>query len=564
MKMNARKLILAGVMALFCAVMSAQEVENRLVDAVALYNAGSYGEGASLLNTLSKADPSNDAVWYYLGLCEAMQGDVDAAVNHLKKAVELDPRNFWYRQRLATLYQSKGEDDLVTEMYEGILADFPEKTNASFELLNLYLRQGQYEKALQALQDIENTMGPGEQIVRTRYDIYRQMGRGEEAIAALEEFNEKFTSASVLSMMGDYYLGEYNDSLALACYEEALQAQGDYIPALLGKSEVYRTTRRYPEYFAVMDRFIDNPDVPQEAKSMYIGNLTRSVDPKLLNLHRSEYDHMVERVVSLAPSDSTVLATAGTYYYATGRLPEAKSFFRTAADTYPESLGQTITYLQLLNMTGDWEEMRDRSRDAFNRFRELGFMEFLNVANYNLKDYDAIIGNSRYIISASPTDKERCKSAWAMIGDMYHLKGDSSAAYKAYDKALKIDPDYAPVLNNYAYYLSLEGKKLKKAYNMSKKTVAAEPDNATYIDTFGWILHLQGKDIEAKPLFKHAMLYGGKESAVMLDHYAEVLYALGEYDLAQVYWNQAKARNQNGEIPDLDERVEARLKAIGK
>ena len=85
MKMNARKLILAGVMALFCAVMSAQEVENRLVDAVALYNAGSYGEGASLLNTLSKADPSNDAVWYYLGLCEAMQGDVDAAVNHLKR-----------------------------------------------------------------------------------------------------------------------------------------------------------------------------------------------------------------------------------------------------------------------------------------------------------------------------------------------------------------------------------------------------------------------------------------------------------------------------------------------
>ncbi len=120
------------------------------------------------------------------------------------------------------------------------------------------------------------------------------------------------------------------------------------------------------------------------------------------------------------------------------------------------------------------------------------------------------------------------------------------------------------MLNNYAYYLSEEGRKLKKAYAMSKKTVEAEPDNATYLDTFGWILHLMGKDLEAKPFFKHAMLYGGKDSAVILDHYAEVLYALKEYDLAQVYWRQAQAKNTDGEIPGLEERVADRLKAIGQ
>ena len=76
---------------------------------------------------------------------------------------------------------------------------------------------------------------------------------------------------------------------------------------------------------------------------------------------------------------------------------------------------------------------------------------------------------------------------------MHHLLGDTKSAYKAYDKALKIDPSYAPVLNNYAYYLSEEGKQLKKARSMSKKTIEAEPDNATYLDTYGWILHLLGK-----------------------------------------------------------------------
>ena len=93
---------------------------------------------------------------------------------------------------------------------------------------------------------------------------------------------------------------------------------------------------------------------------------------------------------------------------------------------------------------------------------------------------------------------------------------------------------------------------------MSRITVEKEPDNATYLDTFGWILYLQGRSEEAKPYFKHAMLYGGKESAVTMDHYAEVLFDLKEYSLAFVYWNQALAKDTEGEIPGLEEKIRQR------
>ena len=559
-----RRMILTGLLLLAGVFAFAQSVENQLVDAVALYNNRAYAQSRTLLQTLSKAAPGNDAVWYYLGLDEAMLGNADAAIAHLRKAVELDPHNYWYKRRLADLYQAAGEEEMVVQMNESILQEFPDKTDVLYDLVSLYLKQEKLDKALETLSDIERVAGPSEQVTRTRYDILRQQGKNEEAFKALEEFNDQFASPSILSMMGDYYLGEYQDSLALACYEESLRNQGDYVPALLGKSEVYRTTRRYPEYFATMDGFIDNENVPVEAKGMYVGNLTRSLDPKLINLHRDGFDRMVDRLRERHPADSSILATAGGYYYATGRMDKGIECFERAADLYPESLNQTVSCIQILMMAERWEEVRDRSIDAFNRFQELGFMEYLNMADYYLKDYDAIIGNCRYMIAREPENKELVKSAWAQIGDMYHAKGDSKQAYKAYEKVLKLDPSYAPVLSNYAYYLSLEGKKLKKAYTMSKKTVEAEPDNATYLDTFAWILHLMGKDLEAKPFFKHAMLYGGKDSAVMLDHYAEVLYALGEYDLAQVYWGQAKAKNTDGDIPDLEERVAARLKAIGK
>lgn len=246
------------------------------------------------------------------------------------------------------------------------------------------------------------------------------------------------------------------------------------------------------------------------------------------------------------PQDTTILSAVGTYYYATGRTEEAGKWLKASAEAAPESLGQAATYVQFLSLQQKWEELRDFSVAAFNRFHELAFLDYANMANYQLEDYDAIIGHCRFLLEHFPQDTKICLGAWSMMGDAYHAKGDSRQAYKAYEKALKLDPSYAPVLNNYAYYLSMEGKKLKKAYKMSRKTIEAEPDNSTYLDTFGWILHLMGKDLEAKPFFKHAMLYGGKESVVVLEHYATVLEALGEADTATVYRNQAARLQAQG------------------
>ena len=559
-----RRILVAGLFLLLGTFAFGQTVDNQLVDAVALYNNRNFAQSRTLLQTLSKAAPDNDAVWYYLGLDEAMLGNADAAISHLRKAVELDPHNYWYKRRLADLYHAAGELEMVVQMDESILAEFPDKTEVLYDLLDLDIHQEKYEKALHALDDIERTIGPSEQAARTRYDILRQLGRDADAIKALEDFNDQFTSPSVLSMMGDYYLSEYRDSLALACYDEALRTQSDYVPAVLGRAEVFRVTRRYPEYFDTVNGFIDNGNIPVEAKGMYVGNIIRSLDPKVISLHKDGFDGMVERLVERHPTDTAALATSGGYYYATGQLDKGIECFKKAADLYPGSLNQTVSCIQILMMAERWEEVRDRCIAAFDRFQELGFMDYLNSANYYLKDYDAVIRNCRYLIARDPKNKDLVKGSWAQIGDMYHLLGDSKAAYKAYDQALKIDPDYALVLNNYAYYLSEDGKQLKKALAMSKKTVEAEPDNATYLDTYGWILHLLGRDKDAKPYFKHAMLYGGKDSAVIMDHYAEVLYKLGEYDLAKVYWSQAKDKNTEGDIPDLDARVEARLNAIKK
>ncbi|MBR4826340.1 MAG: tetratricopeptide repeat protein [Bacteroidales bacterium] len=162
----------------------------------------------------------------------------------------------------------------------------------------------------------------------------------------------------------------------------------------------------------------------------------------------------------------------------------------------------------------------------------------------SMNDYAAVIGECERLIALQPKDTSEVVTYLAIIGDVQHETGEIKKAYKTYEQVLKLDPQYCPVLNNYAYFLSQQGKRLRKAEKMSRITVELEPDNATYLDTYGWILFLRGKAKQARPYFKHAMLYGGKDSAVVLMHFSLVLKALGEDDLATYYKTLAESKRK--------------------
>lgn len=562
-----RHLCAAALLFLGVGILPAQDrsaLENRLLDAVQKYDNRQYSQAETLLRSILAKDAENDAAWYYLALTEALQDRQESAISDLEKAVSLDPDNYWYQDRLAILYRSAGNKAKVMEIYEDMLRRHPDKTDVYFDLLYLYIESQQFDKALKALDSIEGDIGPGERIATTRYQIYMQMRQSDKAIAGLEEYNSRYSSPVVSTCIGDHYMTEYRDTAALAAYDEALSLDRSYTPALLGKSEVYRIRRDYPSFFSTLQEFISDPETPGENKGRYLQDLSRYIEPTVARNHRDEFDGLYTLGLQQHPADSTMLTAAGVYYVSSGRREKGKEILLRSANLYPDSKGQNLTYLQLLYLGEEWEALRGRSDTLMQRFPdEAVYYELNNTARYNLKDYEGIIRNGEQRISRHPSDTSVTIPTWSMIGDMYHSIGEEKKAFKAYDKALKLNPDYVPVLNNYAYYLSTSGKKLGKAYSMSKKTIAAEPDNPTYLDTFGWILHLQGKDLEAKAMFKHAMLYGGKDSAVILDHYAEVLYALKEYDLAKVYWNLAISKN-DGELKNLEKKVKHRMEAVGK
>ncbi len=538
--------------------------ENMILSAVRKINDKDIDGAKLILNEIIAEDTDVDAAWYYLAQCAVIQNDMEAAEQCFRMAAELDPENFWYRYRLARLYAVTSRQELTIDMYEKLLNDFPDKSDLYFDMVELYVAQKEYEKALDTLKEIETVFGMTESIAMYRFNLMRMLDRQDEAFKSLEEYNRQYSSPYVLSTLADYEMSMYNDSTALAYYNEALDLAPDYAPALLGKAETLRLTRRYNEYFSVLNKYIETSEGPAAAKSDYLMAIVQRTDPKFLSSFMPQMDSVMTKAVEIHPKDSMMLQTAAIYYYSTNRKDLAKRHFHANLEAWPQSFNASASYVEFLMYADEWEELSKAGREAFKRFpEETAFLEMASVGDFNMKNYDGVLEICNKVLEVAPKDSSKTLRAWSTMGDIYHELGDSKKAYKAYDKALKINPDYIYVLNNYAYYLSVEGKKLGKAYKMSKKTIEAEPDNATYLDTFAWILYLQGKALEAKPFFKHAMLYGGKDSAVIMDHYAEVLYALKEYDLAMVYWNLA-LQKKDERIPGLEEKVKLRKQSMKK
>ena len=539
-------------------------VDNIVLEAVEKLNQGNVKEAEDYLSDVLAIDPNCDAAWYYMAMVAINKADLDHAMECYTKAVELDSSNFWYRQRLARLavYHSP---EMAIEMFEGLIKDFPKKSQLYMEVLDLYIANQEYEKALQTIFEIEKTIGPTEEFAVYAYRILYTLGREEEGLEHLKQYNTRYSSPAVLTILADAELAMYNDTLAIQYYDEALGLDSSFSHALIGKAEACRMSRRYDEFFPALNRYVENSSSPVAEKKDYLSALIEKSDFQFIRRFIPQLDTTMAKLSQTHPKDSLVYNLKGLYFYYTGRNEASVEQFRECAYTYPESYAAAASYVEFLMYVGKWKELSDEGRNAFNRFpSETAFLEMAGVGDYNLKDYHKVLETCETVLEMAPRDSSKALRSWSTMGDVYHILGDSKKAYKAYEKALKINPDYIYVLNNYAYYLSMDGKNLKKAYQMSKKTVDAEPDNATYLDTFGWILYLRGDLTEAKSFFKTAILHGGKESAVILDHYAEVLFALKEYDLAFVYWNLAMQKNDGDKVPGLKQKVENKKKEIGR
>ena len=535
-----------------------------LFNALKEYNSGNYTVAKGHLQRLAAMDPQSDVAYYYLANIALRTDDIPSGELYLKKGIELDSSNFWYRDMLGQVYLKGKKIEEAIGIYESLLKDYPKKSAVHYTLVNLYLGAQQTDEAKKMLQTIESVQGKSEAVAMTWFNIFRLEQNWEKALNYLVEFDKEVPSPRIQCIIGDMYADRYKDTLALHYYDKALELDKQCAPALYGRAEVHRMNGNFLQFFADINPFMANSQIEPKMKIEYLQQLFKV--PNFLKRYRMQMDGTMENLGNAHPADTTANMFLAAYYAEVGENAKCKEMLGRNLNLHPESMNHLFQYVVAIYDLKEWENLDVITTEAIRKHPDNSdFIQLQGIARYQLKKTDLAIESYMELEKVAKAKKDTVSliAACSLLGDLHFEKKDTKTAFSYYNKVLKLNPNEHGALNNYAYYLAIEGKNLKKAYQMSKKTVEANPDNPTYLDTFGWILFLMDKPVEAKAQFKHAMLYGGTEDADILDHYAEVLFKLGEHDLAFIYWNQAKQLDAEKKL-EIEEKIKQRKEQLKK
>mgnify|MGYP002855658046 FL=1 len=531
------------VLALGVASFAANAQSEAFLEAIRLYYNNDVRAAYNQFKKVLAAEPGNDAAYYYL---HTMLRDTTAATEMLKKAVDLDGGNYWYNYSLAQDYMSAGKSEQAADILERLLAEHPKKTTLYSDLIGVYAASRQYDKAMDALDQVEAKVGPSDALASIRADMLLSQNKHQEAYDYMLQYFNQTRSPRAACFLAQYNAATFNNQEALDYYDAALEANPFDTEALYGKAHIHRSLGQYDLYFENILPFLGNPDILPQAKVEYMADVLQQ--QQFVYTFAPQIDTMMMALYASAPADSSVCSITSTYLYQRGQVDEALELARRNAENYPESFSQSFAYPLMQFYSSDYAAAVSSATVALQRFPDnIDLLQLRAMSLWQAGDLDGAVQDYEKALSLAEKGSQAQLGFYSALGDLYYAKGDQKASFACYDKALKIDSGYAPVLNNYAYYISERypspvakaPKDLKKARDMSRITIEKEPDNATYLDTYAWILHLLGQDLEAKAIFKHAMIHGGKASGVILRHYATVLQALGD-DLADVYFKQAQ------------------------
>lgn len=513
---------------------------------------GQYDQAIDFFQQCHAIDSTNSNVLVELGTYYNVLNEKSIALSYIDKAVNYDPNNYYYNMMLAGLSKEQGKRQDVIEIYKHLLNIYPVKVELFFELANAYADNGDLQEAIDALNELQNSMGVTDVITFNKFRIYSLMNKKEDAFKEIEAIIEKNPeNPQYLILLGDLYIEDNQNDNAFKYYKLAENINSENPSLILSLVNYY-------------EKKGDRDSAEKEMRKA-ISDKNVSFDDKL---------QLVTRYVSVLQQNKQ-------------NMSDANSFFNSLLEQYPNNTQINLIYGGVLTLQDDKQKAIEQFQiftfanpgepngyenllriyipdNNMNMVVEISTMAIKNIPtapqfyfylggakSQQNKYSEALRVFEDGIKNATMPNSTVESDFYGQIGDINHYLGNDEKAFECYEKALNLNPQNLPVLNNYSYYLSLQKRDLDKAERMSGITIKVEPTNQTYLDTYGWILFEQKSFVTAKIYIEKAIEYGAKEpSAEVYEHYGDVLFMLDEKEKAIKQWQTAKKLGSDSKTLD--------------
>jgi tetratricopeptide (TPR) repeat protein len=162
---------------------------------------------------------------------ERSEGNIDASVDWLQKAVELDPAGMPARQSLANVELKRGNTDTAAKLLRDLRKDYPNAPELNLLAGEVYLALGNYKDSIAAF-DRALAVQPTEFLTLRRYAAGNQSGQDDAWRALAKWFADHPGHINAgLQLAQAYGEREWHDQ-SVATYEKVLKVDPGNVLAL--------------------------------------------------------------------------------------------------------------------------------------------------------------------------------------------------------------------------------------------------------------------------------------------------------------------------------------------
>ncbi|HEY0978608.1 MAG TPA: tetratricopeptide repeat protein, partial [Flavobacteriales bacterium] len=364
---------------------------------------------------------------------------------------------------------------------------------------------------------------------------------------------EQPTETQYYGMLAQVYDELGDQDKALEMYKLALVQDPDDSMTRISLAQYYYDLGKQEEAFEQLREAFADPDLDVDPKmQLLLGFYQMTQDAGAPPSARIvEESHALIAVLKKAhPQSGKPFSIEGDFLLREGRHAEAREAFRQALVFEQDKYPIWSALLQLDMQLADYAATHADAEQAIELFpTQPEFHLYNGIALSQLKKHqeaiEALLTGRDLVVDNEPL----LAQFWSSLGDAYNSAEQFQDSDRAYERALALNANDISVLNNYAYYLSERGEHLDKAETMSRRTVDMAPGVSTYLDTYAWVLYKQGKYADAR-IWQEKALAAGPPEGVLLEHYGDILFKLGDAQGAVEQWKKAKAAGDASDLID--------------
>ncbi|MBW2522229.1 MAG: tetratricopeptide repeat protein [Deltaproteobacteria bacterium] len=386
-----------------------------------------YEKAQEMLNRLVDLEGDSYQAHYALARLYRELRYIDRAAAAYEKALDLN----WFMGlafELAEFYEAQQENEKAVTVYRRIIEEGEAADMAMTSLVNLYLKLGQHENALEVLREMRQTLAEPNRVDLTISRILLTQGKYGDAILVLSDILEATPELTVARYLLGMAYFHHNETEKAAEELDRIPAESSFFEdSILLRAKMLTEEKRYSEAIALLLEQVNDPATRKPAFFVLLATLYREHEDS------ASGREIYQDALQFYPEDTDILYNFGIFLERSGEHDEALAMMQQVLALEPDN-GAALNYVGYTwaDNNINLEKALDYIKKAVALLPDDGYVrDSLGWAYFKMGEVEQAaieLEKAAAMVGDDPVIQEH-------LGDVYTAMGQVEKARSAYEKS---------------------------------------------------------------------------------------------------------------------------------